>query len=217
MPLRGRATARNFPKFLDGLRSHIRSCSLEGPRLSRDQPPRGADGWRCFSAVGPSAVGIQWRALPAWPQPGADRTWLHHTLMETRSPSRWRVQRTSRRIRCGLDTSLGPPTVLGNKAAAQVSCAREVQVRGRGSTRHPDVTAPEAEESARASTQRPGLRAVEPPGAYACHDAGAHDCQSIGPRLLPSRAREAPGSPAPLPRAGEDWCLSNAGSRFHRS
>jgi len=124
MPLRGRATARNFPKFLDGLRSHIRSCSLEGPRLSRDQPPRGADGWRCFSAVGPSVVGIQWRALPAWPQPGADRTWLHHTLMETRSPSRWRVQRTSRRIRCGLDTSLGPPTVLGNKAAAQVSCAR---------------------------------------------------------------------------------------------
>src|SRR5256885_160512 len=30
MPLRGRATARNFPKFLDGLRSHIGSCSLEG-------------------------------------------------------------------------------------------------------------------------------------------------------------------------------------------
>jgi hypothetical protein len=37
MPLRGRATARNFPKFLDGLRSHIGSCSLEGPCLSRDK------------------------------------------------------------------------------------------------------------------------------------------------------------------------------------
>ena len=36
MPLCGRATARNFPKFLEGLRSHIGSCSLEGPRLSRD-------------------------------------------------------------------------------------------------------------------------------------------------------------------------------------
>jgi hypothetical protein len=35
MPLRGRATARNFPKFLDGLRSHIGSCSLEGLLLSR--------------------------------------------------------------------------------------------------------------------------------------------------------------------------------------
>jgi hypothetical protein len=29
MPLRGRATGRNFPKFPDGLRSHIGSRSLE--------------------------------------------------------------------------------------------------------------------------------------------------------------------------------------------
>jgi hypothetical protein len=43
MPLRGRATARNFPKFLDGLRSHIGSCSLEGPPLSRDKLPLEAD------------------------------------------------------------------------------------------------------------------------------------------------------------------------------
>jgi hypothetical protein len=35
MPLRGRATGRNFPKFPDGFRSDIGSCSLEGPRLSR--------------------------------------------------------------------------------------------------------------------------------------------------------------------------------------
>jgi hypothetical protein len=34
MPLRGRATARNFPKFLDGLLSHIGSCSLEEPQWS---------------------------------------------------------------------------------------------------------------------------------------------------------------------------------------
>jgi hypothetical protein len=39
MPLRGRAMARNFPKFLDGLRSHIGSCSLEGLLLSRDKLP----------------------------------------------------------------------------------------------------------------------------------------------------------------------------------
>jgi hypothetical protein len=50
MPRRGRATERNFPKFPDGLRSHIASCSLEGPRWSRDNLARGADGW-LFSAV----------------------------------------------------------------------------------------------------------------------------------------------------------------------
>jgi hypothetical protein len=43
MPLRGRATGRNFPKFLDGLRSHIGSCSLEGPPWARDRLPLRAD------------------------------------------------------------------------------------------------------------------------------------------------------------------------------
>ena len=39
MPLRGRATARNFPEFLDGLRSPIRSCSLEGPGCQETNSP----------------------------------------------------------------------------------------------------------------------------------------------------------------------------------
>jgi hypothetical protein len=50
MPLRGRATARNFPKFLDGLLFHIGSCSLEGSLVSRDRRPLGAD-WLLFSAL----------------------------------------------------------------------------------------------------------------------------------------------------------------------
>jgi hypothetical protein len=50
MPLRGRATGRNFPKFPDGLRSNIGSCSLEGPPLSRDKLLLRADSLR-FSAV----------------------------------------------------------------------------------------------------------------------------------------------------------------------
>ncbi len=74
MPLRGRAMARNFPKFLDDLRSHIGSSSLEGPRWSRDKRSRGADGLRFFRAVGPGVVSIQWRALTAFPQTGTDRT-----------------------------------------------------------------------------------------------------------------------------------------------
>jgi hypothetical protein len=43
MPLRGRATARNFPKFLDGLLSHIGSYSLEGGR-GNPGPPAGRGG-----------------------------------------------------------------------------------------------------------------------------------------------------------------------------
>jgi hypothetical protein len=88
MPLRGRATARNFPKFLDGLRSHIGSCSLEGPQLSRDRLPPGADFLPFFRWVGPGVVGIAWRALTSFPPTGTDSVWLHQTLIETRSSSR---------------------------------------------------------------------------------------------------------------------------------
>jgi hypothetical protein len=65
MPLRGPATARNFPKFLDGLRSHIRSCSLEGPKLSRDKLSLEA--------------GVHHGVLTSWPSAGAARVWLPHT------------------------------------------------------------------------------------------------------------------------------------------
>jgi hypothetical protein len=33
---------KELPKFPSGLHSHIGSCSLEGPRLSRDRRPLGA-------------------------------------------------------------------------------------------------------------------------------------------------------------------------------
>ena len=171
---------------------------------------------RVFRAVGPGVVSIQLRALTSLPQTGADSTWLHHTRMETRSPSRWRVQSNSRSVLCGLDTSRCPHPVLCKKAAERVACASELQVRVRGSTRHPEVTSPSAEESARASNQRPGLRDVEPPGAYAFHDAVAQDCQSSGPRRLPSMAREAPGSPAPLPLAGEACVPLERRVAFHQ-
>jgi hypothetical protein len=53
---------------------------------------------RFFRAVGPGIVSIQVRALTSCPQPGTDSTWLHHTLREMRSPSRWRVQSNSRSV-----------------------------------------------------------------------------------------------------------------------
>jgi hypothetical protein len=158
-----------------------------------------------FRAVGPGVVGIQLRALTSFPQTGADSTWLHHTRMEPRSPSGWREQRNRRSVLCGLETYRCPHTVLFNKAAERASFASELQGRVRGSTRHPDVTSPSAEASERASHQRTGLRDVEPTCSYAFHDAVAQDYQSIGPRLLPAMAREAPGSPAPLPLAGEEF------------
>jgi hypothetical protein len=47
MPLCGRATARNCSALLGCPRSHMGSCSLEGPRWSRDRLPLGADGFLC--------------------------------------------------------------------------------------------------------------------------------------------------------------------------
>jgi hypothetical protein len=38
--------------------------------------------------VGPSAVGLRFRALTSLLYAGADRAWLHHTRMEARAP--WR-------------------------------------------------------------------------------------------------------------------------------
>jgi len=46
MPLRGRATARNCSALPGCPRSHIGSCSLEGPPVSRDTQPLEAD---CFA------------------------------------------------------------------------------------------------------------------------------------------------------------------------
>ena len=60
MPLRGRATGRNSPKFPNGFRSHIGSCSLEGPLLSRDRLVPGADFsfFPAFAVPAQSAPGI---------------------------------------------------------------------------------------------------------------------------------------------------------------
>ena len=59
MPLRGHATARNFPKFPNGLRSHIGSSSLEGPPWSRDRLTLGADflGFSASELLAPSSAG----------------------------------------------------------------------------------------------------------------------------------------------------------------
>jgi hypothetical protein len=80
MPLRGRATARNFPKFLDGLRSHIGSCSLEGPLWSRARRLRGADSSCVPRVCRASAVGTRSRVLTALPLRGAEGVWRHHGL-----------------------------------------------------------------------------------------------------------------------------------------
>ena len=57
MPLRGRATARNFPTFPNGLRSHIGSCALEGPRWSRDRRRLRVDALPVFPPLSLGAVG----------------------------------------------------------------------------------------------------------------------------------------------------------------
>ena len=43
-------------------------------------------------------------------------------------------------VLCDLETYRGPHTVLLNREAARVPCARSLQARGRGSTRHPCAT-----------------------------------------------------------------------------
>ena len=108
------------------------------------------------------------------------------------------MQRNSRSVLGGLETSLYPPTVLFNAAAERLSFASEVQVRVRGSPRYPDGTSPYIPESERASNQRTGIRDAEPLCSYAFHDAVVQGLQSMGTTLLPSVASEAPGSLAPL-------------------
>jgi hypothetical protein len=121
--------------------------------LSRDIRALGADGLRLFRTGGSGIVGIPWPALRAFSQTGADRRWLHHTRMETRSPSRWRVQSNRRRGLCGPETYRCPHHILFKKAAAQVSCASSLQIRAWRSPRHPETTSPYAGASARASNQ----------------------------------------------------------------
>ena len=58
-------------------------------------------------------------------------------------------------ILCGLETSPCPQTVLGKVAAQRRACAREVQVRGRGSTHEPGATRALSQEPERMSNQRP--------------------------------------------------------------
>jgi len=60
------------------------------------------------------------------------------------------------------------------------------------------VTSPSIPESERASTQRTRIRDAEPLGSYAFQDAVGQCWQSMGTKLLPSVASEAPGSLAPL-------------------
>src|SRR5688500_5646692 len=55
MPLRDSASDRNLRKFPDGLRSHIASSSLEGPRWSRYTRRLRADSFPVFSAF------VSWR------------------------------------------------------------------------------------------------------------------------------------------------------------
>jgi hypothetical protein len=73
MPLRGRATARNFPKFLDGLRSHIGSSALEGLFLSRDKLLLRADFFVFFRRVNAGEVGSRSRVLACFPCTGATK------------------------------------------------------------------------------------------------------------------------------------------------
>jgi hypothetical protein len=108
------------------------------------------------------------------------------------------VQRNSRSVLCGLETYRYPHTVLCKAAAERLSFASEVQVRVRGSTRYPEVTSPYIPESERASNQRTGIRDAEPICSYAFHDAVVPSLQSMGTKLLPSVASEAPGSLTPL-------------------
>jgi hypothetical protein len=126
-----------------------------------------------FRWVGPGVVDSPWRALTALPPTGADRTWLHQTLLEALSPWRQRWQRDVWVTLYGRETYLCPPTVLVNAQAAQLWCASEGQVRVRGSTRHADMPIAVIEESECVSNPRPGLREKAPPCSYACNDAGA--------------------------------------------
>jgi hypothetical protein len=128
---------------------------------------------RFFPWVGPGVVARPWRALPALPLPGADRTWLPHPLREALAPWRQRWQRDGWGPLDGRATSRCPPPVLGKEPAAPRWCAREVPGRVRGRTRHAALPLAVLEESAGASQHRPGRRENAPPGSYAGTDAVA--------------------------------------------
>src|SRR5919108_4299493 len=96
MPLRGRATARNYPKFPDGLRSHIGSCSLEGLFLSRDKLPLRADFPNFFRRVNAGAVVSRSRVLTgllyagATPRGGTTHVLRCHRHVSDDGSAAWR-------------------------------------------------------------------------------------------------------------------------------
>jgi hypothetical protein len=69
-----------------------------------------------FQGLAQSASGLWGRTGLLWA--GANRTWLHHTPREARSPRAWRVQSPVEGRLCGLARRLCPRTVLCLRAAA---------------------------------------------------------------------------------------------------
>ncbi len=137
MPLRGRAMARNFPKFLDGLRSHIGSCSLEGPPWSRDTRPLRADGGGFLRRE--LGTVLCWpHGLVGFLAAGTALMWLHHTRLAGLPPWRGRVLKAERRVSTP-EQPLGTLLPSASTEEYHVCGPRELPGRVRGSTPSPAV------------------------------------------------------------------------------
>ena len=148
---------------------------------------------------------------------GADDVCRHHTRLEALSPSRWRVQRPLSLVRCGLETYLDPRTVLCLDVAERGACAREVQVRVRGSTpRPPAAIAAWAGAGAGVQATR-RAQGEQPMRAWAFKDAADQSWQRTLSRLIPESSSEALGAPAPRHEPLRHVGLSNARSRVSLS
>ena len=73
-----------------------------------------------FRWVGPGAVGIRSRVLTSFPSAGADRTWLHQTLIEALLAMAMASAENAIVVLCGLETYRCPHTVLLKEEAARV-------------------------------------------------------------------------------------------------
>jgi hypothetical protein len=128
MPLRGRATARNFPKFLDGLLSHIGSCSLEGPQLSRDTPRPGADFLLFFRLGCRQAQSTPGHVLCLHCRMECTNVAAPHTYGGSLDAEATSAE-TARWSRCDLETYRCPHPVLFNEKAQRRVLSSEGQAR----------------------------------------------------------------------------------------
>jgi hypothetical protein len=182
MPLRGRATARNCSALLGCPRSHMGSCSLEGPPWSRDRLPLEAD-FPIFSA----GVQAERRSPLATCSVFISVGWCTNVAAPNTyrgSPAMTMASAESHdAVFCALETYQYPHTVLC-KGMATRHVRVPVRLRFGGGAAHINRMrpAPHIQELEWVSNQRLRVRAHAPMCSYAFNDASrAEHLWRLGP------------------------------------